>query len=270
MAVAGVSININTDEFKELRDRLNRFFDPQRATPILAAAIRKAIRPMVTRLREITPVGPTGNLKRAVSSKVIEYRRDGVALGLVGYTRAGRQASGSAAGGSVRAGKDRAFHQWWIEYGTDDRRIDTPQPRRYLRRSPTAPFVRTRRGRQETVRGTGILHEVNERTPTYIASSFKKLGPFRIVQQPGGDGIQTDPPYPNAFFRKSKEPIVIPGVKPGGVTGRPPLNTAWLETQGQVAATLSQELSLSIGEAWAALRFRDTGTVSGTDTLGGA
>lgn len=268
MAVVGIKLNINTEELRDLRDRLTAFLPPQAAADVIADAIRKAIQPMVRRVREITPVGPTGNLKRAVSSKVVKYRQDGVAVGLVGYTRAARQQSESAAGGSVKAGKDRAFHQWWIEYGTKQRKITEPKIRKYKRRSPTTPFARFRNGQWEAVAGSGVLHDVEEKTPTYIASSFRKLGPFKIIRQVGRDGrVQTDPPYPRAFFRKSKNPIVIPETPPGGIAGRPPLNTAFLETQEQMANILREELSLSLSQAWNALKFRDTGTASGTDTL---
>lgn len=272
MAVVGIKLNLNTEELRDLRDRLTAFLPKPQATDVIADAIKKAIQPMTRRLREITPVGPTGNLKRAVASKVVKYRKDGVAVGLVGYNRAARQAATSAAGGEVKAGKDRAFHQWWLEYGTKERKITKAKQRRYERRSPTAPFTRTRNrnGRfiTEEVRGTGVLHEVVEKTQTYIASSFKKLGPFKVVGRVDGDGrFQTDPPYPRAFFKKSNSPITIGETPAGGVAGKPPVNTAFLETQEQMADILQRELSLSLSQAWNALKFRDTGTVSGTDTL---
>lgn len=271
MAVAGISISMNTD-FDSLITGIGKFFPPKQAAGVVAAAIRKAIQPVTRRLRQVTPVGPTGNLKRAVSSKVVQYKQDGVAVGIVGYTRAGRGKATSAAGGAVRAGKDRGFHQYWLERGTDEREIDTPVLRRYSRKSPTVPFIRRRRTPAgvvtETVNGRGVVHQVQEKTPTYIASSFRKLGPFRVLKAVGGDGrVQTDPAYPNAFFRKSKTPIVINPMPAGGTSGQPPLSTAWLQTQGEVADILQRELSLSLAEAWASLRFRDTGTFDGTDTL---
>lgn len=268
MAVAGIKLDIDTAELRDLRDRLTAFLPKPQAADVIADAIRKAIQPMVRRVREITPVGPTGNLKRAVSSKVVKYRNDGVAVGLVGYRRAGRQESQSAAGGSVRSGKDRAFHQWWIEYGTKERKITEPKIRRYQRRSPTKPFARFRNNQWEAVAGSGVLHDVQEKTPTYIASSFGKLGPFKIVRQIDRDGrVQTDPPYPRAYFKKSNKPIIIPETPPGGRAGMPPLNTAFLETQEQIANILRQELSLSLSQAWNALRFKGSGSLSGTDTL---
>jgi hypothetical protein len=80
--------------------------------------------------------------------------------------------------------------------------------------------------------------------------------------------VQTEPAYPRAFFKKSKTPIVIPAMPVGGRSGRPPVLTAFNDTQARVAEYLQRELSLSLGEAWAALRLRDSGSVTGTDTLG--
>jgi hypothetical protein len=128
-----------------------------------------------------------------------------------------------------------------------------------------------RNGRQETVRGKGVVHWVSGQN-AYIASSFNRLGPFKMVKQAGGaaDGgrVQTDPAYPKAFFKKSKTPITIPAMPEGGSAGRPPVQTAWDNTQAQVAEYLQRELSLTLGQAWAALRFRNEGSVTGTDTLG--
>lgn len=268
MAVSGVKVQLSTTEFADLVRNIGTFFPAPQAANVLVPIMRKAIAPNVRALRAITPVGPTGNLKRAVASKVVKYPQDGVAVGIVGYTRAGRGEASSAAGGSVRAGKDRAFHQWLIEYGTDVRRVTTPKARSYTRRSPTTPFVRTRLNQQETVRGRGVVHQVNEKTPTYIASSFKKLGPFKILRVVGGgDGVQTYPAYPKAFFKKSNKPFEINPTPAGGVAGRPPVNEAWLQTQAEVAAILQRELSLTLSQAWAALKFRSAGSVSGTDTL---
>ena len=268
MAVAGIQININTEEFRSVRDQLARFFLPAGATNVMAAALRKAIVPARQRLKDISPVGPTGNLKRAVSSKVVQYKQDGVAVAIVGYKRAAAADSTSAAGGSVRSGPDRARHQYWLEFGTDQRPLrQSAKQRTYKRRSPTAPFTRTRNGRTETVRGKGVEHQVTELTPTYIASSFNRLGPFKIVTAPGDGRVQTEPAYPRAFFRKSKTPSVIPAMPAGGSRGIPPVQTAFTDTQGEMASILQRELSLSLAQAWAALRFRDGGTLEGQDTL---
>lgn len=267
MAVAGVSVVLDASEMRDLITQIGKFFPAKQAANILAPIIRGAIKPTVQRLRQITPVGPTGNLKRAVASKVVQYQKDGVAVGIVGYTRAGRGSATSAAGGSVRAGKDRAFHQWWLEAGTTARQITKFSNKPYRRRSPTTPYTRVRMGQRETVVGKGVIHEVSGQN-AYIASSYNRLGPFKILKVPGGGNrVQTYPGYPRAYFKKSSEPFEIPAMPVGGSTGQPPLRSAWEQTQAEVAATLQRELSVSIGQAWAALRFRASGTVSGTDTL---
>jgi len=270
MAVGGVQININAEELRGLRDKLASFFPNKQAADVIGDAVRKAIQPMTRRLREITPVGPTGNLKRAVTSKVVKYKQTGVAVGIVGYTRAGQGGSASAAGGSVRVGKDRAFHQWLLEFGTKRRVLTKISDKPYQRKSPTTPFTRVRMGQQETVRGKGVVHWVSGQNAV-IASSFNKLGPFQVVKgRSDRAGVQTDPNYPAAFFKKAKkgQPLIIEASPEGGVKGIPPVQTAFVQTQGEIASILQRELSLSLSQAWSSLRIRDTGSVSGTDTLG--
>ena len=270
MAVAGVQININSEDLRGLRDRLAAFFPNKQAADVVGDAVRKAIVPMTRRLREITPVGPTGNLKRAVTSKVVKYKQSGVAVGIVGYTRAGQGGSSSAAGGSVRSGRDRAFHQWLLEFGTKRRVLTKISDKPYQRKSPTTPFTRVRMGQQETVRGKGVVHWVSGQN-TVIASSFNRLGPFQIVKNANARGrVQTDPGYPNAFFKKAKkgQPLIIEASPEGGVAGTPPVQTAFVQTQGEIASILQRELSLSLQQAWSALRIRTAGSASGTDTLG--
>ena len=52
--------------------------------------------------------------------------------------------------------------------------------------------------------------------------------------------------------------------------GIPPVQTAFDQTQGEIASILQRELSLSLSQAWSSLRIRDSGSVSGTDSLGPA
>lgn len=270
MAVGGVRVNIDAEELRGLREKLAAFFPKKQAADVVGEAVRKAIQPMTRRLREITPVGPTGNLKRAVTSKVVKYAQTGVAVGVVGYTRAGQSSSVSAAGGSVRAGKDRAFHQWLVEFGTKRRVLTKTSNKPYQRKSPTTPFTRVRLGQQETVRGKGVVHWVSGQNAV-IASSFSRLGPFQVVRnQSDRAGVQTEPNYPAAFFKKAKkgQPLVIEASPKGGVKGVPPVQTAFNQTQGEIAAILQRELGLSLAEAWSTLKYRDRGSASGGDSLG--
>jgi hypothetical protein len=75
--------------------------------------------------------------------------------------------------------------------------------------------------------------------------------------------VRTDPSYPNAFFKASRDPIVIPPVRPGGLGGLPPVRSAFEDTQSQVASILTQELNLTLRRALDTLTYSDTKTISG-------
>lgn len=297
MATAGIVITADFPELKAVGDAIRNLGDKRFTAAALKDALQKAIMPAEARLRELTPVGPTGNLRAAVMSVAKAYTKNGNAVGLIGYRRSGNRGSESAAGGKVRVssgGKgDRAYHQWLIEYGTESRIVSKFSNTPYQRRSPSTPFVRTRRGGgeesvrahtrvrngksysvksfsrvrnatvQETVQGSGQSHTVSGQN-AYIASSYKSLGPFGMIRQPGNRSrVQTDPPTPGAYFKKSANPIVIPPSPEGGVAGQPPIRTAFAQTQGQVAAILQRELRISLERALSTLTYSATGTISG-------
>jgi hypothetical protein len=261
MAVAGINLSIDTAELHQLQKALGKVFDNKGLAAILEEALEKAIWPAYLRLREVTPDGPTGNLKRAVAYKTKAYPKNGGAVGLIGYNRTGRADSSSAAGGAVQAGPDRAFHQWWLEYGTKPREIATFSNTPYQRKAHTR---RMKSGKVATVQ----QHQVSGQN-AYIASSYNKLGPYKILPTPRIRGqaqrVQTDPAYPRAFLKKSKTPITIPAMPAGGTAGRPPVQTAWNNTKGQVAEILQRELALSLEQALSKLTYSSTGSVdSGT------
>lgn len=244
MAVAGIAVKTKFEELDALRTSLKNVFSKQEMAIASGDALEVAINPMLMRLREITPRGPTGNLLRAANSKVKTYPRDGNAVGLVGYNRSGTGDAVSAQGGSVQAGSDRAFHQWWIEYGTKARVINKYSNKPYERKSKL-----------------GNVHWVSGQN-SYIASSYKRLGPFKILRSPGGE-FSTDPQYQKAFFKKSSSPIRIPAMPAGGIAGRPPVRVAFEQTQGQVADRLTQELGSVLNKAVQKLAVQKEGTLSG-------
>jgi hypothetical protein len=172
MAVGRIELSAEIEGLRELQTAIGRLFSPQDKAKILKAAIEKAIEPAYKRLVELTPIGPTGNLRRAAAKKFVAYGRSGTAVGLIGYRRAGQAASVSAAGGSVRAGPDRAFHQWWLEEGTRARTVNTLSNKPYTRRSHqrTMKSGATVDVREHVVKGQG----------GYIASSFNRLQSFRV------------------------------------------------------------------------------------------
>ena len=240
--MAGIKVTAIVEDLPTLRDKFNGLPKKVSAT-LLASAINKAIEPTYRKLLNLTPVGPTGNLRRAVSKKVKAYPKSGNAVGLVGYARSGTSSSTSAQGGKVQKGKDRAFHQGFIEFGTKRRVVQAISWRPYQRKSKL-----------------GNTHWVIGQN-AYIASSFKRLGPFRIRSR--GGSFTTSPPYPKAFFKKSDEPIVIEGVRAGGKSGGgPPIRRAFEQTQSEVSAILQRELGLLLQEALDTITYLDQGTVS--------
>jgi hypothetical protein len=260
MAVAGVYMSLDTSEIVRLQKSLGKVFgDNGDLAETLGEAIEKALEPAKLRLRENTPVGPTGNLKRAVNMKIVKYKNSGVAVGLLGYNRAGSGKSTSAAGGTVQAGPDRAFHQWWLEYGTNQRVVAKLSNKPYQRKAHQRTM---KSGKVASIKA----HQVSGQN-AYIASSYNKLGPFTMAK--GTDGrVQTDPAYPKAFFRKSKTPIVIPAMNPGG-SGEPPVQKTWREYQGKVAERLTSELRISLERALEALTYTSTGSVTGATIQAG-
>jgi hypothetical protein len=261
MAVAGIRISGDFPDLVRLREGIQNIGNKRVSAQLLGDALRKAIKPSLNRLRQLTPVGPTGNLKRAATSKVKTYAKDGGAVALVGYRRAGRADAASAAGGSVLASKDRAFHQWWLERGTRSRQVAKFANKPYQRRSPTTPFTRIRNGQPEVVRGKGTVHWVTGQN-AYIASSFSRLGPFQFVKASDRSRVQTQPGYPGAFFRKSRNPIIIPAMPVGGEAGIPPVKTAWDQTRSQVAEILTRELSASYERVLQTLTFNESGSIT--------
>jgi len=257
MATAGIRLSLETTDLKELQAAIGKVFAPDQKARILKAALDKAIRPAAARLKALSPVGPTGNLKRAATYKVIPYPRSGNAVALIGYTRAGREKSERSGGGTgtVRLGPDRAFHQWWLEQGTNDRGVKNPFPlsvtpygrRGHLRRVPGRPAVEVR------------PHIVKKGQNKYIASSFNKLGRFKILPSP--KEVQTEPGSPRAFFKAKGQPFTITGIRPGGTAGVPPLKTAWEQTRTEVSEILQQELRLSLSRALDTLTRSATGTI---------
>lgn len=267
MAVGKISLTLDTSELLQLQKALGNVFDKAGLAATLQDALEKAIWPAFRRLREVTPEGPTGNLKRAVNYKTVKYPRDGTAVGLVGYNRAGNGGRASAAGGSVMAGPDRGFHQWWLEFGTQERFVTKFSNEPYQRK---AHQRRMKSGKVVEIK----THQVSGQN-AYIASSFGRLGPFKMLKTPRppkgeeGQRVQTDPAYPRAFFKKSKVPIRIPAMPVGGDAGRPPVQTAWNQTKGQVAEILTRELSLSLEAALQKLTLTSTGSVTGATIQAG-
>lgn len=236
--MATIRIDVGFPSLDELREAFKGL--PQNlAAKYMGAALREAIKPGRERLRAIVSSynGPTKNLLRSVDVVVRKYPRTGSAVGLAGFVRSGTGKSRSAQGGNVRTGKDRAFHQGFLEFGTKPRRIGKPASQRYERKSKN-----------------GLVHTVN-RQGGYIASSYGSLGPFKVVRR--GKDVSTKPAYQKAFFVKRSEPIVIPPMR-----AKKPVATAFEQTKGRMNSVLREQLAGRLEGALREIAFRQTRAVN--------
>ena len=251
--MAFIAISLDAADLKAKQKALANLFGPdgnKGLSQVLGDALEKAILPAYLRLREVTPVGPTGNLQRAVDQKVVMYPKNGGAVGLIGYRQSSKE-KGTAGTGSVRLGKERGFHQWWLEFGTKERVVEAVSNKPFQRKAHTR---RMKSGKvanvsAHQVRGQGAI----------VASSLKARGPFEI----NPDGTKSQP---YAFFMKGKKgegAIRLPAMQPGGRAGRPPVQTAFNQTRNQVAEILTRELSISLDAALAKVANSSTGTITG-------
>lgn len=214
------------------------------AATVIGAGLKRASKPGEDALKKVTPVGPTGNLRRAIRTIVKRYPRDGAAVAVVGYIRAGTGKSKSAQGGRVKKGSDRAFHQFWLEFGTKDRLVLTPGDRPYVRSSGAA----NRQLRKSL--GTKQAKELKDKNVTvrgqggFIASSFGQRGPFKFTTPKQGlnkGRMKTSPQYPRAFFIKRNAPIHITGV-----SSQNPVRTAYGMSKAAIASNLTGEMKKAL------------------------
>lgn len=225
---AGIDMKVEFPELKTLQQAF-RELRPSIAKKHMGAAIRRSLAPGVKALKGNVTRGPTGNLSRAIASKVKTYI-SGNAVGLVGFVAAGSGKSKSAGGGSVKKGKDRAYHAGFLEFGTKDR----------------------------------IIKSSSRRAGASVASSFRTLGPFKIARTAkrgkfaGVARVQTSPRYPKAFFRKAARGQVLNlGPMPiGGKQGRPPVKSAYQESLPTMRSQLSVEMTKSLNNALKDLAHR--------------
>jgi hypothetical protein len=217
------------------------------AATCMGAAVRRAMAPCLQKLKSLTPKGPTGNLFRAARIKSVKYPKSGTGVAVVGYEKAGQKPSKSAGGGSVKKGSDRGFHQFFLEKGTKNRKIETPA---------VMPYARSSRAVNKQLRkalGAKQARELKDQVQAvrrqggYIASSFLKLGPFKFTQSKKNLGVgrvSTSPKYPKAFFKKSKNPIDL-----GPMIAQHPVERAWDATRPEVMRSLEGEMEKALENA---------------------
>jgi len=105
---------------RQLRDALG---DGKRPDNIfnthMIAAVKAALKPGVPILKNETPRGPTGNLKRSVQAVARNYKKDRRWFGAVGYSATGARSRIHKDG--YRTGSSLGYHQGLVEFGTKQR-----------------------------------------------------------------------------------------------------------------------------------------------------
>lgn len=211
MAFTGIKVDL--PEIADLKRQLQGF-PTNLAAKHLGAALRKASKPGETALKSEVRTnqrGPTGNLLRAVATKVVTYKRTGNAVAIVGFTKAG-SAKSAPTTGTIRKGKDRAFHAGFLEFGTKDRR---------------------------TKRGS-------------IASSYKRLGPFTLGKVAkrgkfaGVVRVVTKPKYPKAFFKRARagESVYL-----GRTQREAPVASSFVRSLGAMRTQLKDGIAVAVEKA---------------------
>jgi hypothetical protein len=206
-------MQVDFPDLKRLTKEFERF-RPALAKKHIGAAVKRSLEPMEAKLKETTPKGPTGNLRRSIA-RAVKFYPSGNVVGLVGYRKAGAGKT-TDTNGSRKKGKDRAFHAHLVEKGTVDRRT----------KKSIASSWKTL--------GKFTIRPVAKRT--------KRSGMFPVRTTPG---------YPKAFFKRAPrgQGVFLGSMPVGGHTGVPPLRTAYYLSLSDVRSRLQVELSASIEAA---------------------
>jgi hypothetical protein len=176
--VAGTQVSI--PQYAQLQRELSKITtDKQLIAQNMAVAMRFAVKPTYETLRRYVSGIPqkTGNLRRAVEDKagikVKAYKQSGNAVGLVGYFKDRKNPKKKP----DKKGRDMAYHQHLVEYGTKNRKT-----RRGANRGISPPGGTPGVEPMQTAyRNT--IGQVNSRlvqkTPGVLKRVYKKLEKFR-------------------------------------------------------------------------------------------
>ena len=91
------------------------------ASAAIGAGVKRAMKPAEEELKRQTPVGPTGNLKRGISTKAKRYPKTGSAVAIVGYRKSGTGKPPKEGTKRRNKASDKTQHQFLVEYGSKPR-----------------------------------------------------------------------------------------------------------------------------------------------------
>lgn len=243
------SLSLSYPDLTELRQQF-RNFPKSMAARYMEPAMKKAIRPGVSRLRQITPRGPTGNLKKSVKPKTKRYPKDGTAIGLVGYT---------VGGGS------KGYHQGFLEFGTKQRftKGRVASSLRSPKGDPRGQFTivnkysKTRQARNTGRRADRAAARATRLFASSLGTSSRarelagKVVGLRAKQgalQAAGRKLTTRPRPPRAFFKSAAtgERVDLGRMPVGGRTRNPPVKTAFEASRAEMIGILREQLAVQL------------------------
>lgn len=229
-------------EFRKLPNTL--------ASKYMEPAMKQAIKPGLRKLREITPRGPTSNLKKSVRSKTKKYVKDGTAIGLVGYT-VGKGAKG--------------YHQGFLEFGTKERQTKGrfASSLRWPKGDPRGAFeivnkyAKTAQGRRAGARADRTAARAARLFVSSMGSSTRarelatRVNSLRgkaAALTAAGRKLATKPRSPKAFFKSAPagERVQLGRMKVGGRLGRPPVKTAYEASKSDMVGILREQLAVQL------------------------
>lgn len=179
----GIDISVDFPEMKAIK---SAFADLPKniAAKYMAAALGKAIDPGLKALRDLTPRGATGNLKRSIKKKTKKYTRTGSGVALAGYTAPPRKNA------SDLKSNEKGAHQGFLEFGTKQRKTKGRIASSFKRSGPVKVVVAKRSGNVRT----------NPKPPKGFVKAASSGGTVDLGAFPIG-GKKGLPPVKTAFQR---------------------------------------------------------------------
>lgn len=244
-----IAVTLQYPDLEELRQEFRRI-PKNLAARFMEPVMRKAIEPGLKKLRQITPRGPTGNLRKSVRKKTKKYVKDGTAIGLVGYT-VGKGAKG--------------YHQGFLEFGTKDRKTKgrIASSMRFPQGDPRGEFQivnqynKTKQARRagrtadkkaaRAVKLLGASLGASSKARE-LASQVSGLRAKQATLSAAGRKLRTRPGSPKAFFKSAAKGQVVElgRMKIGGSTGKPPVKTAFQESKGEMYGIMREQLAAAL------------------------
>lgn len=145
----------------------------------MAVVMRFATKPTYDALERYVSAIPekTGNLRRAVANKagqkVKAYKQSGNAVALVGYFKEKKNPKKKP----DKKGRDMAYHQHLIEYGTKKRKTKSGANRGLSPRGGTPGIQPMTTAYKNTI--GQVDSRILQKTPSVIKSVYKKLEKFK-------------------------------------------------------------------------------------------